>query len=57
MDLQPALHHRCRAAGRIPIEEVLFFLVIPLCGLLTYNAVSAILGRLRRIRIRSVRRS
>ncbi|EUA22722.1 lycopene cyclase domain protein [Mycobacterium xenopi 3993] len=43
--------------GRIPIEEVLFFLVIPLCGLLTYNAVSAILGRLRRIRIRSVRRS
>jgi lycopene cyclase domain-containing protein len=30
----------------MPIEEVLFFLVIPLCGLLTYNAVSAIL-RLR----------
>ena len=29
----------------IPIEEVLFFVVIPLCGLLTYNAVSAILGR------------
>ncbi|OBK15714.1 lycopene cyclase domain-containing protein [Mycobacterium asiaticum] len=27
----------------IPIEEVLFFLVIPLCGLLTYNAVSTIL--------------
>jgi lycopene cyclase domain-containing protein len=30
----------------MPIEEVLFFFVIPLCGLLTYNAVSAIL-RLR----------
>ena len=30
----------------MPIEEVLFFLVIPLCALLTYNAVSAIL-RLR----------
>ena len=30
---------------RIPIEEVLFFVVIPLCALLTYNAVSAILGR------------
>ncbi|BDB41356.1 MULTISPECIES: lycopene cyclase domain-containing protein [Mycobacterium] len=27
----------------IPIEEVLFFLVIPVCGLLTYNAVSTIL--------------
>jgi lycopene cyclase domain-containing protein len=30
---------------RMPIEEVLFFLVIPLCALLTYNAVSAILNR------------
>ena len=28
---------------RVPIEEVLFFLVIPLCALLTYNAVSTIL--------------
>ena len=34
--------------GRLPIEEVLFFVVIPLCGLLTYNAVSAILQRIRR---------
>ena len=24
----------------LPIEEVLFFVVIPLCGLLTYNAVT-----------------
>ncbi len=32
----------------IPIEEVLFFLVIPVCGLLTYNAVSTILDRARR---------
>ena len=30
---------------RIPVEELLFFLVIPLCGLLTYNAVSAMLER------------
>jgi lycopene cyclase domain-containing protein len=30
---------------RIPIEEVLFFVVIPLCALLTYNAVTAILDR------------
>lgn len=33
---------------RVPIEEVLFFLVIPLCGLLTYNAVTAILDRGKR---------
>lgn len=33
---------------QVPIEEVLFFLVIPLCGLLTYNAVSTILDRLHR---------
>lgn len=32
----------------IPIEEVLFFVVIPLCGLLTYNAVTAILARSKR---------
>ncbi|WP_445165839.1 lycopene cyclase domain-containing protein [Mycolicibacterium sp. Dal123E01] len=31
----------------IPLEELLFFLVIPICGLLTYSAVSAILGALR----------
>jgi lycopene cyclase domain-containing protein len=34
--------------GRIPVEELLFFVVIPLCGLLTYNAVDTILHRLRR---------
>lgn len=33
---------------RVPIEEVLFFIVIPLCALLTYNAVTAILDRTRR---------
>jgi lycopene cyclase domain-containing protein len=33
---------------RVPIEEVLFFLVIPVCGLLTYNAVSTILERFNR---------
>ncbi|CAM3191138.1 lycopene cyclase [Mycobacterium intermedium] len=32
----------------IPLEEVLFFVVIPLCGLLTYNAVSTILNWSRR---------
>jgi lycopene cyclase domain-containing protein len=33
---------------RIPIEELLFFVVIPLCALLTYNAVTAIVDRSRR---------
>jgi lycopene cyclase domain-containing protein len=33
---------------QIPIEEVLFFVVVPLCGLLTYNAVSTILQRFNR---------
>ncbi len=33
---------------RVPIEEALFFVVIPVCGLLTYNAVTAILDRSRR---------
>ena len=32
----------------MPIEEVLFFLVIPLCALLTYNAVNAILRLVKR---------
>ena len=37
----------------IPLEELLFFIVIPLCGLLTYSAVSTILGSLRRrVRVR-----
>lgn len=39
----------------IPLEELLFFLVIPLCGLLTYSAVDAIFARLQRLRNRSVR--
>lgn len=33
---------------RVPIEEVLFFFVIPVCGLLTYNAVSTITERVNR---------
>ena len=32
----------------VPIEEVLFFLVIPICALLTYNAVTTILERVNR---------
>jgi lycopene cyclase domain-containing protein len=37
-----------RLPGELPIEEVLFFVVIPLCGLLTYNAVTAMLERVNR---------
>ncbi len=33
---------------QLPIEEVLFFVVIPLSALLTYNAVSTILDRFNR---------
>ena len=33
--------------GKVPLEEVLFFLVIPVCGLLTYSAVDSLLSVLR----------
>ena len=33
---------------RVPIEEVLFFIVIPVCALLTFNAVSTILDQVKR---------
>jgi lycopene cyclase domain-containing protein len=39
---------------QVPFEELMFFVVIPLCGLLTYNAVDTILTYLkRRLRERS----
>lgn len=31
----------------LPIEEWLFFLVVPICALLTYEAVGGVLGALR----------
>ncbi|MBB5957037.1 lycopene cyclase domain-containing protein [Saccharothrix tamanrassetensis] len=31
--------------GGMPLEEVLFFVVVPLCGLLTYEGVRAVLQR------------
>ncbi len=37
-----------RLPFRVPLEEVLFFVVIPLCALLTYTAVTAILERGKR---------
>ncbi len=36
-----------RLPADIPIEELLFFIVIPLCGLFTYNAVDTMLTYLR----------
>lgn len=36
------------AVGRLPIEEIAFFLVVPLCALLTFEAVQRVAGRLRR---------
>jgi len=42
--------------GPMPLEEVLFFLVVPICGLLTYEAVG-ICGRLLRDRLPAGRSS
>ena len=38
--------------GALPLEELCFFLVIPVCGLLTYSAVQGILDRVARRRSR-----
>jgi lycopene beta-cyclase len=32
----------------MPVEELVFFVVVPICGLLTYEAVGHVLGLLRR---------
>jgi lycopene cyclase domain-containing protein len=39
-----------RLPADIPIEELLFFIVIPLCGLFTYNAVDTMLTYLQKRR-------
>ena len=31
--------------GAVPLEELVFFLVVPVCGLLTYEAVGTVLRR------------
>ncbi|WP_433167057.1 lycopene cyclase domain-containing protein [Kribbella sp. CA-247076] len=31
--------------GNIPLEELVFFVVVPTCGLLTYETVTLMLGR------------
>lgn len=34
----------------MPVEELVFFVVVPICGLLTYEAVGTVLGWARRLR-------
>lgn len=31
--------------GRLPLEELLFFIVVPLCAVLSFEAVRRVLGR------------
>ena len=46
-----------RLPGRLPLEEVAFFVVIPVCALLTYEVVGRVLGGLRARRLpRGIRR-
>ncbi len=35
---------------RIPVEELVFFLVVPVCGILAYGCVQALLARWRAAR-------
>lgn len=37
----------------MPLEELVFFVVIPLCGLLSYEAVGQVLALVRRLRRRA----
>lgn len=43
----PAFVTGVRLPLSLPLEEFLFFLVVPLCGLLTYEAVGHVLQRVR----------
>ncbi|WP_370961992.1 lycopene cyclase domain-containing protein [Amycolatopsis sp. cg9] len=56
-DFDPAFVSGVRAPFGIPLEEVLFFVVIPVCGVLTYEAVGLTGQLLRRLtRARAGRR-
>ncbi|MGN6753055.1 MAG: lycopene cyclase domain-containing protein [Intrasporangium sp.] len=43
--------------GGMPLEELVFFLVVPICGLLTYEAVGDVLLRVRHRRISAPRQA
>lgn len=38
--------------GSLPVEELVFFVVVPVCGLITYEGVGTVLGWLRLLRQR-----
>ena len=44
----PAYVTGWRLPAALPVEELAFFVVIPLCGLLSYEAVGRVLARLSR---------
>ncbi|MCS7483490.1 lycopene cyclase domain-containing protein [Umezawaea endophytica] len=41
-DYNPEFVTGVRLPGALPLEELLFFLVIPICAVLTYEAVTAL---------------
>ncbi|SFW86130.1 lycopene cyclase domain-containing protein [Amycolatopsis australiensis] len=49
-DFDPAFVSGLRVPFGIPLEEVLFFAVVPICGVLTYEAVGLTGRLLRRVR-------
>jgi lycopene cyclase domain-containing protein len=46
-----------RLPFRIPVEELVFFLVIPVCGILAYCSVQVVLARRRAGKLRGARRA
>jgi hypothetical protein len=38
-----------RLPGALPVEELAFFVAVPICALLTYEAVKIVLGAARRL--------
>jgi lycopene cyclase domain-containing protein len=52
----PAFMTGLRLPFGVPLEEVLFFLVIPVCGVLTYEGVATTLQLVRRRRSAAPRR-
>ena len=47
-DYNPAYVTGVQLIFAMPLEELVFFIVIPICGLLTYEAVGQVLARGRR---------
>jgi lycopene cyclase domain-containing protein len=47
-EFDPAFVTGLRAPFGLPLEELLFFVVIPICAVLTYEAVGVVAAVLRR---------